>query len=434
MIATVVMLTILVRQLFVLTAIVRSRAFLTAAPHSATVDAAGERPALFVVIPVLRETAIIAETIKHMVSLTEGHRAHVIIVTTARETTEPSPDGDTATRVKELATSGRFTHLHYPHTGGLKGDQLNFAANHCASTLLAEDSPADAYLVCYDADSRPPLDALTRFEAAIAANPNAHVFHQSSRFELRAPIRCEDGVVRGLTRAVCDGGALRANRFVLGFEIPRLVNRSSSVGRLKRAVCSYVYAHVTGHGLCVRLSFLLDHPLPAGSPMEDMQYSFHLGSHNTEMVPVASLDHAAVPDTITAQVEQASRWFFGPARALRYLRQPSTKPGTRAQLQAASALGSAGEWLGCAITAPAILATLCLAPGPLQLVAAAVTVIYLAQLVATDRTLGTPANLRRRVIRVLTCPLATVLFGIGGLIGATNLVKGGSGIGKTERR
>ncbi|MEV4201490.1 glycosyltransferase [Micromonospora globbae] len=432
MIALVVVLAILVRQLFVLTAIVRSRAFLAAAPSPACT--APGTPALFVVIPVLRETAIIAETIEHMVTLADGHRAHVIIVTTEREVIEPSPGGDTATVVAELATTGKFIHLHYPDLRGLKGDQVNFAAAYCASTLLGDGSPADAFLVCYDADSRPPLDALTRFEAAIAANGDASIFHQSSRFEFREPTQLEKGPSRTLTRAVCDGGALRANRFVLGFEIPRLLNRSGTVGQLKRAACSYIYAHVTGHGLCVRLSFLLDHPLPAGSPLEDMQYSFHLGSHNVPMVPVASLDHAAVPDTITAQVKQASRWFFGPARAMHYLREPSTRPGLRAKLQAASALGSAGEWLGCAVVVPAVLAALCLARGPLQLAAAAVTAIYLLQLAATDLTLGAPAPLRQRVIRVLACPLATVLFGIGGFIGAINLLRGGSGIGKTERR
>ncbi|MEU5948617.1 glycosyltransferase family 2 protein [Micromonospora sp. NPDC047465] len=432
MIALAVVLAILVRQLFILAAIVRSRSFLAAAPPPAHL--ATETPALFVVVPVLRESSIIAETIEHMVRLTDGHRARVVIVTTEREATEPSPGGDTATMVKELATTGTFTHLHYPDPRGLKGDQVNFAAAHCASTLLGGGSPAEAYVVCYDADSRPPLDALIRFEAAIAANGEASVFHQSARFELRGPTGPEVGALGSLAQAVCDGGALRANRFVLGFEIPRLVNRSGEVGQLKRAACSYVYAHVTGHGLCVRLSFLLDHPLPAGSPLEDMQYSFHLGSHDILMVPVAGLDHAAVPDTITAQVRQASRWFFGPARAVRYLRDPSTGPGVRGKLQAASALGSAGEWLGCAVVVPAILAALFLARGPLQLAAAAVAATYLVQLLATDLALGTPGAPRRRATRVLACPLAHVLFGIGGFIGAVNLLRGDSGIGKTERR
>ena len=51
-----------------------------------------------------------------------------------------------------------------------------------------------------------------------------------------------------------------------------------------------VYAHVTGHGLCVRLSLLEQLPFPARSPLEDMHYSFILGSRGLPMVPVPSLD------------------------------------------------------------------------------------------------------------------------------------------------
>ncbi|HUZ26193.1 MAG TPA: hypothetical protein VMV07_20760 [Streptosporangiaceae bacterium] len=41
---------------------------------------------------------------------------------------------------------------------------------------------------------------------------------------------------------------------------------------MKRALCSGVDAHVTGHGLCVRLSLLEKLPFPARSPLEDMHY------------------------------------------------------------------------------------------------------------------------------------------------------------------
>jgi len=256
---------LLVRQLFVLAAVGRSRRFL--ATPSADVNAASEGgPTFFVVVPVLRETAVIAETTAHLQALASEHLAQVVVVTTAREQAESSTrraETGTVTLVEQLATTGKFIHLHYPDPLGLKGDQLNFAAAYCASTLLGDVPAEDAFLVCYDADSRPPLDSLPHFEQAIARFPEASVFHQSSRFELRdKPLDQLRSPLGWLARAVCDGGALRANRFVLGFEIPRLLNRSSSPGPRKRAACSYVYAHVTGHGLCVRLSALLTYRSP----------------------------------------------------------------------------------------------------------------------------------------------------------------------------
>lgn len=425
---------LLARQLFVLAAVVRSRRFLTAP----TPPAAGQPPVFVVVVPVLRETTIIAETVDHLQTIANAHNAPLVVVTTAREDAQPAP-GDrpsTAALVAELAAAGKLTHLHQPDPAGLKSDQLNHAAAHCAATLPADIAPERVFLVCYDADSRPPADSLDQFARTVATHPQADVFHQSSRFELRhhphrpAPERWG----RGAAWKVCDGGALRANRFVLGFEVPRLLNRTTAAPTWKRWACSYVYAHITGHGLCIRLSALRALPLPARCPLEDMHYSVILCSRGLPMVPVASLDQAEVPDTPTAQLQQAARWFFGPARALRYLHDPAVRHGPRTQVLAASALGSACEWLGCASVPPLLVIAAWYTYPTGLVIAAAVAAVYAAQLLATEKSLGGRDRLRRRAARLLACPLAAMLFGIGGLLGAIRLVSGGTGVGKTERR
>ena len=104
-------------------------------------------------------------------------------------------------------------------------------------------------------------------------------------------------------------------------------------------------------------------PFPARSPLEDMHYSFLLGSRSLPMVAVPSLDSAEVPDTVTAQVQQAARWFFGPARFARSLQDPAARPGWRAKVMAASAAGSAAEWVGCGIV-PALVCFLIVAGSP----------------------------------------------------------------------
>ncbi len=173
--------------------------------------------------------------------MTEGHAAQLVVVTTEREAAEESLAEGAVTTVKivgDLAAGGKLLHLHYPDPQGIKADQVNFAADYC-STLLGDVAASNAFVVVYDADSRPPLDALARFEHAIATHSEASVFHQSSTFELRAAGHTRHGLA-GLGRLVCDGGALRANRFVTGFEIPRLLNRSAGAPRYKRSACSYV--------------------------------------------------------------------------------------------------------------------------------------------------------------------------------------------------
>lgn len=431
-VALVIAAGVLVRQLVVLGAVVRSARFLSPGrlQHWAERPAENCRPTFFVVVPVLREAAVIADAVAHFEALVHGHAAQLLVVTTAREG-QPRSGADTVAAVEQLATDGKFIHLHYPDPHGLKGDQLNYAAAYCASTSLGDVPPAGVFFVCYDVDSRPPLDSLSHFAAAVAANPGASVFHQSSGFEART---AEPTARPWLAGALAQGAALRANRFVTGFEIPRLLNRTPAVGPLKRNACSYVYAHVTGHGLCARLSLLLDLPFPARSPLEDMHYSFYLGSRNVPMVPVTNLDRAEVPASVAGQVDQATRWFFGPARALRYLRDPLTRSGLRARLMAASALGSSMEWLGCAVTPVATLALIVFGSGGPRLFAAAVTASYLAQLLITNRAVGSPASPQLVAVRLLTCPIATTLFGVGGLLGAVRLMRGGSGVGKTERQ
>jgi len=435
---------VLVRQLVILAAVVRSARFLRRPPaHDAgrrPEASAATAPTFFVVLPVLREATGIADTITHFEALVHGHTAQLIIVTTARETAEAhhhQAEADTIAAVERVAGGSKIVHLHYPEADGLKGDQLNFAARYCADILLGDVSAERAFLVCYDADSRPPLDSLDHFAqaAAHACSDRAGVFHQSSSFDLRVPGgAARPGLAARLVRGVGQGAALRANRFVLGFEIPRLVNRSAAVGRLKRALCSYVYAHVTGHGLCIRLSLLLELPFPARSPLEDMHYSFYLGSRNLPMVAVPSLDRAEVPGSTRTQLHQAARWFFGPARFRTYLRDPTTHPGWRARLMAASAFGSALEWLGCALAPPATALVLAVGSGPVRWIAAAVAVTYGAQLLYTDLAIGASARWATRLARLVTCPVATTLFGVGGFIGLARLLRGGSGVGKTERR
>ncbi len=440
LVLTVLLVGIAMRHGLVLMAIFRSRRFLT---RELAVDGnvhLGPRSTFYIVIPVLREAAILRQAVDHFEIVTKGHDATVVVVTTARETYEHARYPDTADTVcvaEQLAKEGRCIHLHYPDPSGLKADQLNFAATYCASLTPAAMQPPSTFLICYDADSRPLTDSLACFEVAIAQHPRVDVFHQSSRFELRQYHTAgATGSIRWLRQAVVDAGALRANRFVLAYEGPRLMNRSSAATRLKQRLSSYVYTHVTGHGLCVRLSLLQALPFPSRSPLEDMHYSFLLGSRNLVLQPVPSLDTAEVPSSLRAQVDQASRWFYGPGRFHRYLRDPATAAGWRARLLATSAFAISVEWLSCAILPVALAVALVAWPVSSVLwgLTAAFVTIYVCQLVATDRILGTASAPAQRLARVVAYPISCTLFGVGGVIGAVRLLRGASGVGKTERR
>jgi hypothetical protein len=185
--------------------------------------------------------------------------------------------------------------------------------------------------------------------------------------------------------------------------------------------------------LCTRLSLLERLPFPARSSLEDMHYSFIVGSRGLPMVAVPSLDAAEVPGAVTAQVEQAARWFFGPARFLRYLRDPATRPGWRARVMAVSAFGSAAEWVGCTIV-PALICWLIAAGSPtVRIAAACYAAVCAVQVVLTEVWLGAPGRRSVRLARVAAFPLACAVHGTGGVLGWARLLTGKSGAGKTER-
>lgn len=416
-------LALFVRQLFVLVGIARTRGFLAAA---APVAPATLRPDLLILVPVLREASGLPATVDHLRQLRGAEARRIVVVTTDRETIEPAAAGPSTRKVAAaLAEQGRCTHLHAPTPVGVKADQLNWAG---AALVRAGWASQSTFLICFDADSRPPTHALDAFAAAVTVRPDASVFHASSRFELRRG----PPVGSSVQRLVCDAGALRANRFVAGFELPRLLAREAPHAA-RRAAARVVYAHITGHGLCVRLSYLLAHPLPAGDPLEDMHWSFQLCLRNESMIPVAFLDRSEVPPTVPGQLTQAARWFAGPARALRYLADAPDRRGTSGIALAVSAIGSSLEWLGCAVVPTLVAVEVAIGTRATRRAATAVAVVAAAQLVAVEATLGAPDPLRRRATRVLLAPLGLAVHGVGGAIGAGDAAAGRVRSGKTER-
>jgi len=387
-------------------------------------------------VPVLREGSILRSAIDHLDLLRRTHLAHIVVVTTQREVAEAAshPDAaDTLEVARTLAREGRVIHLHYDDPLGVKGDQLNFAVARCRELL--QESFEDAFVLVYDADSRPPTRSLSEFSRAICNNPTVDVFHQSSVFEVRGDKKIADKTGPAyLRRMLVESGALRANRFVLAYELPRLLSRAALRGPLRRTITSYVYTHVTGHGLCIRASLLKCLPFPARSPLEDMHYSFILGSHNIAMVPIPSLDSAEVPPSLQAQFEQAASWFQGPARFAQYFSDDAIRSGPRAWSLALTAAAISLEWLSCAFMPALLFGVAMFGTSTAQLLATAILGLFLFQLLVTELVLGSSSSPGHRLGKLVVFPIVVTLFGIAGWVGALKLLVGGSFQAKTERQ
>jgi hypothetical protein len=100
---------------------------------------------------------------------------------------------------------------------------------------------------------------------------------------------------------------------------------------------------------------------------------------------------------------------------------------------AASAAGSAAEWLACAFVPGLILVLIAAGHWPVRQAALACAAVCAAQVALTEAWLGAPAPARWRAARLLAFPLACAVHGTGGIIGAAQLLTGQTAAGKTER-
>jgi hypothetical protein len=387
---------------------------------------------LFVVLPVLREASLLAETVAYFCSLPSLATVHVVVVTTEREAKEAGQHAsalDTISTAAALARTGRCLHFHYPKAEGVKGDQINFAAEQIAK-LQSSGPRHRRFIAIYDADSRPAGETLELFAEAIKRHPLGNVFHQSSRFVARHSGK-PASVFASIQRAIVDASALRANRFVLTYEIPRLLRQSGQRGFIQRFMSWGTYTHVTGHGLCLDLDFLLNVPIPSGVAVEDMYYSYNLCLRGERMYPIQSLDCAQVPLNLATQFTQLTRWFLGPGRFLIYLRR-SRGPRVRAVVLSLSAGLIACEWLACAVGVPAIVTTFVCGTILQRSLAFLICLSIGVQIALAERLCDT-IPLPDRILRALAFPAAVTLFGVSGIVGAAALVLGRGLLGKTER-
>ncbi len=387
------------------------------------VDVPGRNVRIAVVLPLLREQSTIGDAVEHFRSMLRDND-RLVIVTTARETATESVSAPTPRLAAALADGEQVWHVHLSDRAGRKGDQINLAATALGDgDAGAGDEPW--LVVIYDADSRPPRESLSAFAAAAAAHREVSVFHQSARFEVRKL------GLSGWERALAQAGALRANRFVLAYELPRLRSRSPGAGPLRRRVAGLTYGHVSGHGLGVRLRFLTERPMPSHTAMEDMEYSFQLASDRIAVVPLASLDRSEVPVPWREQFRQAERWFAGPGRALAYTRTRRAAGEGGAMAITASALLISAEWLSCA-PAMAMLVGALRRRGAGRALSATFLGLYGAELLLTTRADRSVSG-SSRVAALLAFPLVNTGFGLAGWSALLGPIVGRQPSEKTER-
>ncbi len=212
-------------------------------------------PSLAVLLPVLREQAVLPRLMGNFAVLAEDWpRLSVVVATSAKEDADgphvpgvPSTDALARDLARQLNDSlGRtvFHVVRYPHTDGRRASQLNHAVRELPALLGTESAPD--YIAVYDADALP--DARLRDQVAHAALTRPAMIQQ-----LQLPALLSAAAPR--RGPVLAGQELFAFRRVFGIEYRRILIGAWCNGRrawhpLRLLLRPMVYG--IGSGLLIR--------------------------------------------------------------------------------------------------------------------------------------------------------------------------------------
>ncbi|ONH51350.1 hypothetical protein CcI49_35995 [Frankia sp. CcI49] len=347
----------------------------TAIPgHADPVPSGPARPFFVLVLPMLREQRLIADTVSLFSRMAAGYGpARVVVVTTAREEAERdratarlpelaaalaagtpvdrlirnfrsvlpaaqlaglaetcrgSAAADCAATVRAvfeaLPTTSQLAadltrdrpsvrHLHYPDPQGTMADQVNHAARVELDRLAADGVDTNwVYLAQYTADSRPDPATLN-----VAAHRIADL-HQATGQPPRVLQQSALFLANlstfptGPAGRYLTGAALLQSRWSLAREIPTWRrHRRPAATRTGLRLRWPRYAHCTGHGLFLHAeTFLRWGGLPTRTMNEDLALGFLVSAAGVPIDPIPAVEWADSPTSPAEVIRQKRQWFW----------------------------------------------------------------------------------------------------------------------------
>jgi hypothetical protein len=249
---------------------------------------------LAVILPVLNETEMIAETIGCIDQIIkEFPNTKVYIVGTARER-DAQGLNPTLERANAMhLPSARFETTECTITDGFKAHQLN----HAISGICTP--PTSTWVLVEDIDSRLSIQGL--WQIAQSINEDAPVIQQHAVFLTNV---AEAGILQ-------KSQALYQSRWTLTHEMTRV--------RLRR-LTGWWSSHLVGHGLCINLALLRRFGgFPEDTPIEDAHLGYYLCTSNVPFRSLDVLERADCPTSFRDSWQQQYGWSFGPMNYPKYL-------------------------------------------------------------------------------------------------------------------
>lgn len=246
---------------------------------------------LILVLPVLQEQKLIAETLEYMLSILQRFSfVELVIVGTARERWEDGKNdtlGIVENRISQHPVLS-ITCLESTAMNGNMATQDNYAAEFLKSNGYDLENTRCHFI---NIDSR--FDDLYFDEIIYHLDKGTSIMLQSSLFTKNFE----------QIPGICQWSALAQTRWTITSEQYRVM--------MNYYFFSEQLYHVVGHGLIIRLSkFLYYKWFPDDTQNEDLHFWYYLSVHGEKCFPLSSYEIADVPSSFTSRRSQAKVWFI----------------------------------------------------------------------------------------------------------------------------
>lgn len=196
--------------------------------------------------------------------------------------------------------------IDYPETVGLMSHQLNYACRLIGNRFEDENT----FFLIYNADSEVSDNLIVTLRKYLEVFPNARVIQQSSVF-----LSNYDTFEGQLSKPFLQAIALLQTRWTLVHELPRIF------GQMKPGVSSYLEcAHVVGHGLFIRHDALSEVGyFPTEYPNEDLALGYFLKAKGERIHYFPLLENSESPRSFSRVLDQYRTWFYAYISYPRYI-------------------------------------------------------------------------------------------------------------------
>lgn len=265
------------------------------------------RPCIFILMPVLRESKVIENSLENLSELNyPKEKVRIVVITTEREYEAVLPGLNTIELAKTKTESlnkklGRelFLNIHYPHRIGIKSDQLNYALK-ILSEKFPDDFKDDTYIGTYDADSLIQQNILELLATDGSINGWADAYQQPTLYTKNHP---KENVLAG-------SFSLLQTAFAFYHENYNFITQSNIIRRKKSPFFMKKMRYCIGHGLFVKWSTLKEVGL-FPTPIEDTRLGHIFSYLDKEIRLLPSFDVVETTPNATSRIKQASVWFIG---------------------------------------------------------------------------------------------------------------------------